>query len=184
MVKYDGDIAKYPEWQDDFKDFLEVADHRWRPLLEAIEEHTSPLTNANYVHICVKAGVTDKLLDFQKQLHSYMKTFTSKNLQKSVTTGGADNSFAVWRQMAELGRSRRPEHLLTLRAVINQPGKATMANLVTAINAWEANKGYLTKITGKRMDDEDERLILIQMCPEALEAYLRKDSTKRPTYQM
>jgi len=84
--------------------------------------------------------------------------------------------------MAEPGRSRRPEHLLTFRAEINQPGKATMANLVTAINAWEANKGYLTRITGKRMDEEDERLILIQMCPEALEAYLRKDSTKSPTY--
>ena len=73
--RYDGDLAKYPEWQDDFKDFLEVADHRWRPLLEAIEEHTSPPTNANYVHICVKTGVTDKLLDFQKQSHSYVKTF-------------------------------------------------------------------------------------------------------------
>jgi hypothetical protein len=57
-----------------------------------------------------------------------------------------------------------------------------MATLVTAINAWEANKGYLTKITGKKMDEEDERFILIQMCPEALESYLRKDSTKWPTY--
>ena len=85
-------------------------------------------------------------------------------------------------QMSELGRSRRPEHPLTIRAEINQRGKASMANLVSAINTWEANKAYLQKITGKAMDADDKRFMLIQICPEGLEAYLRKDSTKWPTY--
>ena len=57
-----------------------------------------------------------------------------------------------------------------------------MATFVTAINDWEAKKAYLQKVTGKAMDVDDERLILIQICPEGLETHLRKESTKWPTY--
>jgi hypothetical protein len=57
-----------------------------------------------------------------------------------------------------------------------------MANLVSAINEWESKKAYHQRVSGRAMDPEDERLILIQICPDALEAYLRKESTKWPTY--
>ena len=87
--------------------------------------------------------------------------------------------------MMEVGRSRRPEHVFAHRNKCNNPARAaSLATLVNAINEWEADRNYLAKIAPDKpqMLEEDAKLVLMNMCPPELEAYLKKEAHRWDTY--
>jgi hypothetical protein len=110
---YDGTRTKFPSFQDDLLEFLELQDPRWKPLLGQIEAIKGPMVAADTYDLAEKFG--RKLSEFQQQLLMYLKSFTSGTQKQVISNGGFELVFGNYRQMCALGRSRRPEHILELK---------------------------------------------------------------------
>ena len=61
---YEGDLMKYPDWQDEMKDFLEDHDSRWRKLMDSREEHTCLLAPPRYVKIGLNSNTAEHVWVF------------------------------------------------------------------------------------------------------------------------
>ena len=139
--KYDGNVMKFPDWSEEFTDYLGAHDDRWRMVLETIAARKVPIDEQEMLNIAMESKVGSQAIDFSKQLHAYLKAFTSGNAHRHVTGAGRERVFEVWRQMMEVGRSRRPEHVFAHRNKCNNPARAaSLATLVNAINEWEADR--------------------------------------------
>ena len=172
-TKYNGDTGKFPEFQDGLKEYLDLHDERWKPILEGIEASTQPLGMQEVIDITRHAGASEYQVEFMKQLFNYLKAFAGGEANRMIIAGGRDGVYESYRLMAEQGRSRRPEHVMVLRNKVNNPVKpAGLAGLVSAITDWEKDLAYLMRIKAEyHMDAEDKRLILINMCPKELQDY-------------
>ena len=53
--KYDGSIAKFPEWQDSFIDYVGTHDDRWRTVLDCISSRKSAITEQDMLNIAIEA---------------------------------------------------------------------------------------------------------------------------------
>ena len=139
--KYDGNVMKFPDWSEEFTDYLGAHDDRWRMVLETIATRKVPIDEQEMLNIAMESKVGSQAIEFSKQLHAYLKAFTSGNAHRHVTGAGRERVFEVWRQMMEVGRSRRPEHVFAHRNRCNNPARAaSLATLVNAINEWEADR--------------------------------------------
>ena len=119
------------------KEYLDLHDERWRAILEGIEEASTPLGLQEVVNITRIAGASEYQVEFMKQMFNYLKAFTSGEANRMVVSGGRDGVHEIYRQLAEQGRSRRPEHILALRNRVNNPTKpAGIPGLVSAITEW------------------------------------------------
>ena len=160
-------------------DYLCTQDERWRGLLECIVSHKTPIDEQGVLNIAVEANVVSQIVEFGKQLHAYLKAFTTGTAHRHITGAGREKIFEVWRQFNEVGRSRRPEHIFALRNKCNNPPKAaSMQTLIASINEWEADRNYLAKISPEKaqMLDEDAILILMNICPSELENYFKREA--------
>ncbi len=92
---------------------MESRDVRWRGVLKEIEKlGASEITTQEQLEeIGVKAGASDILEDFRRQLYTYLDAFTEGAAGNTVLTHGWMRSFECWRRFADRGRSRRPEHV-------------------------------------------------------------------------
>ena len=68
--KYDGSIAKFPDWQDSFIDYVGTHDDRWRAVLDCISVRKSPITEQEMLNIAIEAQVGSQAIEFSKQLHT------------------------------------------------------------------------------------------------------------------
>ena len=67
-VRYIGDTAKFPEFQESLKEYLDLQDERWRPILEGIEASTKPLGLQEVIDITRTAGASEYQVEFTKRL--------------------------------------------------------------------------------------------------------------------
>jgi hypothetical protein len=184
---YSGDIKRFPDYQDDLKDYLRAIDPRWKRLLEVIEGKSNPIELKDHDNIGSEAGLISSAVkeNFKTQMFVYLKAFTEGTPYKSVSAGGEDMVYEAYRQMCEQGRSRRPEHVLELRNRVHNPTQArSLAAVASSITMWEAEMLYLKRIKPEdtEMGAEDKKLILINLCPEQLKQHLKRDVTKWPKY--
>jgi len=186
-TKYGGNVLKFADFQEELKDYLHVIDYRWRRLLEVIESTSKPIDETKEKEVLEEANLQSKNLqeEFRQQLYVYLKAFTEGTTYRNIVAGGVHKVIENYRIMSEVGRSRRPEHLLELRNKANNPAAArTLAELPAAITAWEADRLYLAKVAPGRaaMPDEDLQLMLMNLCPEELRKHLKRDVQRWPTY--
>ena len=89
-TKYAGDVSKFPDFQDELKDYLHGIDHRWKELLEAIELISKLIEYEDETKINETANLTSPALraEFKQQLFTYLKAFTDGIPYKSITAGG------------------------------------------------------------------------------------------------
>jgi len=105
LPKYDGAPSKFPDFAENFMDYLCTQDERWRALLECIVSHKTPIDEQGVLNIAVEANVVSQVVEFGKQLHAYLKAFTTGTAYRHVTGAGREKIFEVWRQFNEVGRS-------------------------------------------------------------------------------
>jgi hypothetical protein len=117
-------------------------------------------------------------------MYTYLKTYTNSSAQKDVLTGGRERIFEIYRKLCDRCRSRRAENLIDIRNFAGQPRKAVpLGQLQDAISSWEREKRYCFKICPDwRIEPEDERIMLIKMCPADLEKHLKRDDHRWPSY--
>ena len=88
--KYDGTPTKFPDWQENFVDYLCTQDERWRNLLDTVASKKTPLDEQGVLNVALEANVVSQVVEFGKQLHAYLKAFTSGNAHRHVTCAGRD----------------------------------------------------------------------------------------------
>ena len=157
--------------------------------MEAIESIAKPLEFEEENLINIKTGLTSPTVrsNFKQQFYMYLKAFTDGQAHRNVSAGGAAKVYEAYRQLCEIGRSRRPEHVLELRNRVNSPAAAkSLQTLAATITAWEAERLYLQKIrpTDPQLLPEDLKLVLINLCPEDLKKHSKRDISKWPEYPM
>ena len=84
-----------------------------------------------------------------------------------VTAGQEDRVFEVFRQIADKGRSRRPEHVLELRNRVfhptpNQLAGFKMAEVESKIALWESDRRYFYQIKKETVSEDTAVLIAIK----------------------
>ena len=94
--------------------------------MEAIESMDKPLDYEDENIINTKTGLTSPTIrsDFKQQFYMYIKAFTDGQAHRNVSAGGAAKVYEAYRQICEVGRSRRPEHVVELRNRVNSPAAA------------------------------------------------------------
>ena len=186
--KYNGDVRKYILWGEKVTKYINSADPRWKPLLQAIENFGADVIRARDVtSIGEKLGYSEEVTAvFQEQLHTYLDTFTDGQAAAAVLAVGPEGAFELWRRFADRGRSRRPEHVLNLHAEILRPAPATKySELEGTINTWEYNVAYWERINpdGEKMATKQRELLLISICPKDLAEYLTKEIRRFKDYE-
>ena len=164
-----------------------MQDDRFSRVLERIEAERTTIGDQRHRDIGDESGIGKQQLDLDKQLFNYFKAFTSGSAWKIVDACGRDRVYEAYRQLCEIGRSRRPEHLAAMRLKVMNPKGAPLAGLLVAIAEWEKEYVEFAKIMrtmGKdfSMDEEDQRLILLNMCPADLHDRLLKEGDRYDTY--
>ena len=123
--EYAGDVKLYLDWHEQFANFLAAKDVRWRKVMEGIEDKGfKELTLEDEVEIARRAGLAGQLIPLKTQLYAYLQSYTKGSVTDLVTAGQEDRVFEVFRQIADKGRSRRPEHVLELRNKVFHPTQA------------------------------------------------------------
>ena len=172
--KYDG--KAWQQWNADFKAFLARRDRRWPAILDGIDEHSeNPLTHHTTQEIAEGAGIYDEALakDFTDQLYDYLRNFTAGEALSRVLAGGREGSWEAWRVMSDRGRSRRKLEVHEEYKKLMSPGQVTLEALPKAIAEWETNlAAYSSYNPQKGIDEDMKKLILENMCPDALQEHL------------
>ena len=185
--KYNGDIKNFITWQGKMKNYLNTQDFRWKAILDSIEEFGSTALKVDdYIKIARKNDIVDHLEIFSQQLFMYLDNFTESTANLNIITNGEEKSFETWRKLSDLGRSRRPEHLLKLHSEILHPAQnLPVKNLEVAIQTWEANVLYFETIdpNSQKVDEREKRVILRSMCPKDLREHLEEECSKFDTYE-
>ena len=170
-------------WSDSFKDHLNIKDPRWKKLLNLAENmRRVPITEE-------KEKAWDKEFNFggihifKTRLHMYFKQYLKGAIRSEVVdTCGENRVLDAWRIMADRGCSFNEESLHAKLSKIIAPKKAVSAKDVErAIAEWEREiEVYRLAIPNYVMDDNQQRMLLKQLCPPQMQAYIRslKDEVK------
>ena len=173
-TKYDG--TQWVAWSADFVAFLERRDRRWGKLLKEIEKHSiDPLTTDKKRLIALELDIAKGTLteDFTNQLYEYLKNFTTGETLSRVTSGGKANSWEAWRIMSDQGKSRRKLEMHEEYRRLMSPAPSTLENLLKSVAQWERDLVAYTAANDDAGISEDmKKLILENMCPEALQEHL------------
>jgi len=89
-IRYTGDTSKFPDFQESLKEYHDLQDERWRPILEGIEASMRPLGMQEVIDITRTAGASEYQVEFMKQMMNYLKAFTGGEAQKMIIAGGCD----------------------------------------------------------------------------------------------
>ena len=113
--KYSGNVDDWLQWSKSFKQFLDSKDPRWEQLLNEIEMlRGKPVKAINEFAWVEKLGLGN-VVQFKKQLHSYLMNYTKGSAIAIVEAGDVSGVLDAWRQMADKGHSQREAHVMTLR---------------------------------------------------------------------
>ena len=173
-TRYNG--TQWLAWSADFAAFLDRRDRRWSKLLAAIEENSiDPLTSRTKELIAKKADINKGTLveDFTGQLYEYLKSYTSGEALSRLVSGGKANSWEAWRIMSDQGKSRRKLENHEEYKRLMSPGQSTTESILRNIAQWERDLAIYTAANSDiTITEELKKLILENMCPEALQEHL------------
>ena len=105
-----------------------------------------------------------------------------------MTAGQEDKVFEVFRQIADKGRSRRPEHVLELRSKVFHPTQSSpsgykLAEVESKLALWEADRRYFYQLTKEVVTEDMAILIAIKRTSGELREHLSKEIEKYNTLE-
>ena len=179
--EYGGDTKLYLDWHEQFANFLAAKDLRWRKVLAGIEaKGFIQLKLEDEVEIARLSGLPGQLLSLKTQLYAYLQSYTKGSVVDLVSAGQEDRVFETYRQIADKGRSRRPEHVLELRNRVfqptqNHPAGYKHAEVESKLAQWEADKRYFYQLTKEQISEDTVCLIAIKHTSGDLREHLIKE---------
>ncbi len=184
--RFDGNIDTWLKWAKSFKRFLKRQDEHWVPLLNAIEEQKGrPVTDADETEIAKKAKIEKKEVDvFKEQLNEYLETYTKGTAKVLIEACGETRSWDAWRQLADKGHSLRKHHQHGLRRKAYFPKVIpSLRDVEKGIATWEQEVDLFTAATEETFPEENRKMLLIDMCPEALRKHLKDKEHRLLDYE-
>ena len=116
------------------------------------------------------------ILPYKQQLHRFYKQYITGSIRSEVIDiSGTDRALDAWRIMADRGNSQSPEALHDRLSKITTSKKAVASkDLEKAIAAWEHDIEVYRRVKPSYiMDADQQRMLLMQLCPPQLLMYLR-----------
>ena len=110
-----------------------MQDERFSKILELIEAERTSIGEQRRRDLGDEAEIGKHQLEMDKQLFNYFKAFASGSAWEVVDACGRGKIYEAYRQLCELGRSRRPEHLAAMRLKVMNPKGALLLGLLVAI---------------------------------------------------
>ena len=144
------------------------------------------ITLEDEVTIARQAGLAGQLLSLKTQLYAYLQSYTKGSVTDLVTAGQEERVFEVFRQIADKGRSRRPEHVLELRNRVFHPTQAhpqgfKLTEVEGKLAQWESDRRYFYQVTKEKVSEDVANLIAIKHCSGDLREHLTKEIEKYDT---
>jgi hypothetical protein len=181
--KYSGGPDAWLKWSKQFKKFLRRQDDRWPGLLEAVEGRSwntekrgQPFlkTDEDELQLMAELKLGKQLPMFKEQLNEYLETYTSGSAKVTVEACGDARALDAWRQMADKGNSMREHHANVLRRKAYFPKSGgSLKDIENTIMNWEADIELFVKATGEDFPERLKRMMLLDLCPEALSKHLK-----------
>ena len=106
----------------------------------------------------------------------YLEQHTKGTIKSEIVeTCGVSRVLDAWRIMADRGCSQRPEHLhAKLSEIINPKKAVAVKDVERAIAEWERDiEAYRFSKPDYTMEADQQLMLLMQLCPVNLQAYLR-----------
>ena len=174
--QYSGSADNWLFWSESFKDYVGIKDPRWKKLLAAVESLQGVQVTDAHEKCWDRELKLGGIGIFKNRLHMYFKQYLKGAIRSEIVeTGGETRALDAWRILADRGCSQRPEALHARLAKIIAPKKAVSAKEVErAIGEWERDiEVYRQAKPNYIMDADLQRMLLKQICPPQMQAYLR-----------
>ena len=94
---YSGDISKFPEWQKDFKRYLDMQDERFSKILELIKAERTSIGEQRRRDLGDEAKIGKHQLEMNKKLFNYFKAFASGSFWEVVDACGRRKIYEAYR---------------------------------------------------------------------------------------
>ena len=184
--EYDGDSKEFPEWHARFLALLGSKNKHWRSLLRVVAEFGGnkvkdlPQLRAKLLEQEM-FSVSESLVQYSDQLRTLLFSFTKGNLHARLLKETSSHSaFEVYRELVHKGKNANAHRMMALKASLFQTSRKSAGQLDSALLAWKHNQQEVTEFDGYRLDDEAQKLILLEMMPECHVEWMRDkwESTK------
>ena len=151
--EYDGKVDDFTVWYERLKDLMTNRHSSWTPVLKAIEDKRGERI------IDVKAEIFEKLDGhieeqweiYLQQIQSYLRTYTKGSMFNRINMTRKEDIAEVLRDISQKGRSHNKNTIVSLKANIFSPPRASKAgDLDKTIYRLEARCRY----GGKKMMNE------------------------------
>ena len=173
---YSGNADSWLSWSASFKEYLCIRDPRWGKLLAAVERLQGVQVTETHEKGWDRELRLGGIEKFKQILHMYFKQHMKGAVRSEVIdTCGIPRALDAWRILADRGCSQRPEALHAKLAKIIAPKKAvTTKEVERAIGEWERDiEVYRQAKPSYVMEADQQRMLLMQLCPPHLQSYLR-----------
>ena len=171
-----GGLEAWANWANNFKQYMGLRISRWPMLLEAAEKLKGRLVTALDEAQWNKEMRLGGIQNWKSTLNMYLEQHTKGSIKSEIVeTCGVSRVLDAWRIMADRGSSQRPEHLHAKLSKIISPKKAVaIKDVERAIAEWERDiEVYRLSKPDYTMEADQQLMLLMQLCPVNLQAYLR-----------
>ena len=190
--KYDGNPSKFLVWWGKFQDLLANRHPSWKGVLAKIEKRDKdsiPDTEEEVTKFFKSIGneVAEQKEEYQQQLKSYLRTYTSGDLHARITHTQSKGCVEFLREMVCRGKDHNDNRLLDLKQLILSPAKATkVENLDKVLTEWKYNmEQVLEREPESGLSNENKKTILMRIMPPEYKVEMRKvfhDTDKKDYY--
>ena len=176
-------------WSSTFINFLKRSDPRWKPILELIRiNSTKPLDSEDLEEIMDETKIDDPVIfdEFKEQLHEYLKSYTTGDIEAMVMATSPSDRLECWRKLSDEGKCVRPRSLRDERKRLMHPKQVTVGQVLTAIAQWENDLGEYSKVNEAAKFTESDMIMCIEdICPVEMQKYIaeKSDLEKITTYK-